>query len=110
MYIAASTVEGFCYYLLFHLQFAADPEAYGVSAQVAPLARTPSLVSSSESETSDSSSGSSEVNKYRCQHGHCQSPRAKSKPSGRRVKSIVVPILAAGAAILLAGHRRKARS
>ena len=104
------TVEDCCHHLSICLQFAADPEAYGVSAQGVPLARTPSLVSSTESETSDSSCGSSEVVKYPCQHGQCRSPHAKSKPSSRRVKSLVVPFLAAGAAILLAGRKGKACS
>lgn len=92
--------------MLLCLQFAADPEAYGVSSQPPPLARTPSLVSSTETETSDSSCGSSEVVKYACRHGQCKSTKATSKPSGRRARFVVVPILAAGAAILLAGKRK----
>lgn len=82
--------------------FAADPEAYGVSSQPVPLARTPSLLSTTESETSDSSSGSGEVIKEFCQHGQQTSPKVKR----RRVPPIVIPILAAGAAMLLTGHQR----
>lgn len=92
---------------LLGLQFAADPEAYGVSAQVSPLARTLSVRSSEESDTSDSSSGSSEVVQYPCRLSQRRPNKVKSKRPGKKVQSVVVPILAAGAAVLVARHQRR---
>lgn len=84
------------------LQFAADPEAYGVAhtaTQTPRLARTLSVISSTESETSESSSGSSEVS-YPCRLSQRRPKKVKSdRPV--RVRSLVVPVLAAGAAVFV---------
>ncbi len=90
------------------LQFAADPEAYGVAhsaTQTLRLARTLSVISSTESETSESSSGSSEVS-YPCRLSQRRPKKVKSVRPVRRVRSLVVPILAAGAAIFVTRHTK----
>ncbi len=90
------------------LQFAADPEAYGVAhsaTQTLRLARTLSVISSTESETSESSSGSSEVS-YPCRLSQRRPKKVESVRPVRRVRSLVVPILAAGAAIFVTRHTK----
>ncbi len=85
------------------LQFAADPEAYGVAhsaTQTPRLARTLSVISSTESETSESSSGSSEVS-YPCRLSQRRPKKVKSERPVRSVRSLVVPVLAAGAAVVV---------
>ena len=85
------------------LQFAADPEAYGVThttSQTPRLARTLSVISSTESETSESSSGSSEVF-YPCRLSQRRPKKVKSERPVRSVRSLVVPVLAAGAAVVV---------
>lgn len=90
--------------------FVADPEAYGVNdtAQQPGLARMQSVISSTESETSDSSSGNSEA-QYPCRLSHRRPRRVQKDCPVRRVKSVVVPVLAVGAAILVTRHSSKAK-
>lgn len=92
------------------VQFAADPEAYGVNntAQQPCLARMQSVISSTESETSDSSSGNSEA-QYPCRLSHRRPRRVQKDCPVRRVRSVVVPVLAVGAAILVTRHSSKAK-
>ncbi|KAL0041449.1 hypothetical protein WJX79_003695 [Trebouxia sp. C0005] len=83
--------------------FAADPEAYGVAhsaTQTPRLAHTLSVISSIESETSESSSGSSEVS-YPCRLSQRRPKKVKSDRPVRKVRSLVIPVLAAGAAIFV---------
>ena len=92
------------------LQFAADPEAYGVTTDTQRLGRTLSIVSSTESETSDSSSGSSEVVQYPCRLSQRRPKKVKSERPGKRARSMLVPILAAGATVLVTRQRKGACS
>lgn len=86
--------------------FAADPEAYGVTSTGPSLVRSLSSVSSTESDTSDSSSGHSEAH-FTCRLSHRRpkkSGNVKQQCTGKRLQSIAVPILAIGAAILIRRH------
>ncbi|DBA94874.1 TPA: hypothetical protein ACH3X1_002408 [Trebouxia sp. C0004] len=88
--------------------FAADPEAYGVAqtaTQTPRLARTLSVISSTESDTSESSSGSS-IMSYPCRLSQRRPKKVKSDRPVRRVQSLVVPVLAAGAAIFVTRHTK----
>ena len=88
------------------LQFAADPEAYGATSTGPSLVRSLSSVSSTESDTSDSSSGHSEA-QFTCRLSHRRPKKcgnSKQQGTGKRLQSIAVPILAIGAAILIGRH------
>ena len=85
------------------MQFAVDPQAYGVNPAASPtLARTFSVFSQSDSVTSESSSGGSEnSSQFCCRLSHRQPKKVKSSQSKRRLQGLVVPVLTAGAALVV---------
>ena len=85
---------------LLALQFASDPQAYGVSSASPPLARTNSVFSQSESITSDSSSGGSDVSsQFCCRLSHRQPKKPKPEQRKKRLQALIMPVLTAGAAV-----------
>lgn len=84
------------------LQFASDTQAYGVASASPCLARTASVFSQSESVTSESSSGGSDVSsQYCCRLSHRQPKKVKAEQPKKRLHGLIMPVLTAGAAVVV---------